>query len=178
MALRRKETINLKKNGRAFLYLIVWILFFIVLLIGFNLWVNSQRKPSLSVVSHQNGELIIRSDPYHHYSIKGSVNGQDTVFFVDTGASFVAVSPKLAASAKLISRRIVSVKTANGQTKGALTRIKVLKIGPYQLHNIKAVILSDDSADSLLGMSALKYFDFEKKGDHLILRANNHPSEP
>jgi len=93
------------------------------------------------------------------------------VFLLDTGATFVAVPQQLASQLQLKKGHAISISTANGRSKGYITRLKTLSIGQIQLYNIKAII-TPNLEEILLGMSALKQLEFTQRANELTIRQN------
>lgn len=155
----------------SFVFIVFWIVIFAVLVALGRLWVTYSQKGG-EQVSTSNGikVLTLTAGRGGHYSVSGKVNGVDVHFLVDTGASSVAIPKSLADKAGLKGEVEISVYTANGRTEGYLTRIDVLRIGPFKLRNVSAIIMSDRSKQALLGMSALRKLNFNQQGNQLILR--------
>lgn len=109
-----------------------------------------------------------------HYVLDVIINGQPVEMLVDTGASTVALPESVAEEAGIIlqsSAYTVPVRTANGETSAAATRIDDLRIGPIRLRDVEAMVIRDQSLGTpLFGMSALnmlRRFDFSD--DTLLL---------
>ena len=106
----------------------------------------------------------------HHFRIKGKVNNVPITFLVDTGATSIAISEKLARQAKLPRYAPIHIQTANGMTIGYMTRIKELRFNSIVLKNVRAVISPNlETSSSLLGMNVLKKFRIIQEKDTLTL---------
>lgn len=83
-------------------------------------------------------------------------------FIVDTGATFVALTPKFAARAGLTSAPStkIALQTAGGLRFGKLIHTRRVQLGGVAAHRVPAVIMDDDlgGVDGLLGMSFLSRF--------------------
>ena len=93
--------------------------------------------------------------------LNGKIN---TSLFVDTGATFVAISEKAAGDLKIELEKLPKTKLilANGsEVDGYLTTLNSVEVGNARIENVKIAIhkMSDaGKVDGLLGMSFLKYF--------------------
>lgn len=106
------------------------------------------------------------------YEVFGKINNAEVMFLIDTGATVVAVSEKLAKKAGLVKGLAIDVKTAGGTRTAYLTKIKTLTIqNDITLYNINATINPEMHEDTvLLGMGALKQLHFLHTENTLILR--------
>lgn len=151
-----------------------WILFLILLTLLFSEWLQTQSNPnrSLAVVADSTGELVVSLKPNRagHYLAPGEINGLEVTFLLDTGATRVAVPGKLAEQAGL-RRGIRSMsRTASGVVESWLTRIDRLRLGPFEMRGVQAVIIPDmPGEDVLLGMSFLKHLELVQTGERLRL---------
>jgi clan AA aspartic protease (TIGR02281 family) len=98
--------------------------------------------------------------------VKAVVNGVEGLFIVDTGASFVSLTPAFAARAKLtpLLTEKATLSSANGLTKAAVTLIPHVKLGRLRADAVPGVILEkplQPGEDGLLGMSFLARFGVE-----------------
>jgi len=92
------------------------------------------------------------------YSVTGSINGQLADFVVDTGASYVTLSPQQANALRLDFSQAnkIMMDTANGKTTAHVFTIKSIRIGSIELHNVEAAVMNNlSSSKILLGMSFL-----------------------
>ena len=97
------------------------------LLLGMLTWLFSQysaHKENMfyetSAFETQNGDVGVRllKSRSGHYIARGEINGLVAHLMVDTGATDVVVSEKLARKSGIKKKRRVTIMTANGQTKG------------------------------------------------------------
>lgn len=106
----------------------------------------------------------------NHYKIYGFLNNYKIDFLIDTGATNIAISNKLARKLGIKKLNTVSVRTASGETVGYRAIIDSIKIGPITFSNVSATIMPNMDDDyALLGMNILKHFKIEKTKDYLIL---------
>ncbi len=109
--------------------------------------------------------------------VKVTINGVPGVFILDTGASYVSVKSTFAERAKIASTGSeITLATANGQTKGKLTKADKVSLGKLEASNVPVVVqkLDDKSygagVDGLLGMSFLSRFDMQMAGGFIEVR--------
>jgi aspartyl protease family protein len=133
-----------------------------------------RRNPNQNPVSLRGEggiEVILASNRQGHYLATGRINGNEVLFLLDTGATFVAVPARLADSLGLSRGAPSTVMTANGPTQSFSTRIDTLQLGDILLRGVEAGIVPGMTGDEvLLGMSALRRLEFSQRGGELILR--------
>ena len=126
---------------------------------------NSVRSPIV-----EGTKTIIEQDGSGNFIVMGTIDNISISMLIDTGASRVVVSEKMAEKAGLFSDSKVEVATANGITNGYTAVIKNIQIGNLLGENIEAVIVPNlRISHALIGMSFLKKVNFEKYGSQLIL---------
>lgn len=94
-----------------------------------------------------------------HYRAQALINGEVVDVLVDTGATGVAISQRIADKLKLKSINAVRTSTANGDSVGYAVRLQSVKIGGIQAHDVAAMIAPSLDGDVLLGMSFLGRMD-------------------
>ncbi|MBL8459345.1 TIGR02281 family clan AA aspartic protease [Zoogloea sp.] len=116
--------------------------------------------------------MIIHADSRGHFNVTGAVNGVDTRFLVDTGASVVALgrSDALRAGIEYTKGEPITLHTANGQARGWMVSLDKVRAGSITLHNVSGVVLEGDLPYVLLGMSFLNRMEMRREGSALHLR--------
>jgi aspartyl protease family protein len=109
-----------------------------------------------------------------HFAVRARVDRAPTTFMLDTGASFVTLTPRDAARAGVDTRSLdfsTPIRTANGEIKAATVTIDTLKVGTIERHKVAALVAPPDSLDqSLLGLSFLNTLHgYAISGDRLVL---------
>ena len=94
-----------------------------------------------------------------HYRAEAFINGQKVDVLVDTGATGVAISQKVAQQLGLSSNTAIGTTTANGNAVAYLTRLDSVKIGGVEARDVAATIAPSLQGDVLLGMSFLGRMD-------------------
>jgi aspartyl protease family protein len=119
-------------------------------------------------------ETIYRRADDGHFYVDADVNGARIRFLVDTGATFVALSPDDARSVGLRifeSDYTARTTTANGVTRVAPVVLRQVELDQLQLLDVRAVVLEKPMPVSLLGMSFLSRLQgYETRADELVLR--------
>ncbi len=119
-------------------------------------------------------ENVYRRARDGHFYVDADVNGVHIRFLVDTGATFVALSPADARSAGLQvfdSDYTLRSSTANGITRVAPVTLRQVELDQLQLFDVRAVVLEKPMPVSLLGMSFLSRLQgYETRNDELVLR--------
>lgn len=107
------------------------------------------------------------------YAVTGAVNGQLADFVVDTGASYVTMSPQQAHLLHLdySNGKKVMMNTANGKATAHVFKIKSVRIGGIELHDVDGAVMSDlSSSKILLGMSFLDQVDMQHGPGLMVLK--------
>lgn len=94
-----------------------------------------------------------------HYRAEALINGEKVDVLVDTGATGVAISQRVADKLKLESFNAVRTNTANGDSIGYMVRLNEVKVGGVKANNVAAMIAPGLDGDVLLGMSFLGCMD-------------------
>lgn len=116
------------------------------------------------------GPLTLSRQIDNHFHASGALNGVPTDFLIDTGATRVAISAKLAARANIACHSAAITDTANGLDRQACNAtISHLKIGGFQFFNVDVVVSPNMSERPLLGMNVLDKFRLLQTGGQLTL---------
>lgn len=101
--------------------------------------------------------LVLEPSENGAYYLHGTINEQEVMFLVDTGASVIAVPDRLRHRLKLGRGRYVEVSTASGRVGNYETVVDRLALGPLNFRNVAGVLNPHAPNDLiLLGMSAVK----------------------
>ena len=174
-----QENLEGRTAARAgkFMTYAAWLLLMALLTLGFTDLIERQRNPNRDVenATGDDGtrEVRLQRNRQGHYVANGTINGHTVEFFVDTGATSIAIPTNVAQRLGLEAGRPVRVETANGMMVAYMTNIESIGIGNIILHDVRGQIapqMFDDAV--LLGMSFLKQVDFAQQGDTLILKLN------
>ena len=94
-----------------------------------------------------------------HYRAEALINGVKVNVLVDTGATGVAISQRIADRLQLQSKQAIRTSTANGDAVAYMTRLNSVQLGGVKAHDVAAVIAPGLDGDILLGMSFLARMD-------------------
>ncbi len=157
---------------------------FLLLIVGYTYkdqlgGVYSRVKAEIIPGRPQNlggGEVILRRNGRSgQFETTALVNGTETTFMVDTGASSVVIpydEAKRIGIADTDLNYILQVSTANGTTFVAPIRLNALKIGDIVVNDIRAAVSQPGELDGgLLGMTFLDRLEgYSVSGDVMTLK--------
>lgn len=155
--------------------IVMWLLLLVIASYFFGNLLDRQSNPNQVLTTQYVGdnlrEIVLERNRYGHYVTNGSINGQEVVFMLDTGATGVAVPEHIASRLGLKRGAAVEIHTANGIAKAYMSKLKSVAVGEIELQDVGAYINPNDQQDEiLLGMTFLKHIEFTQRGDSLILR--------
>ncbi len=124
------------------------------------------------------GEVVAARKTDGSFLLQGKVNGNDTRFVFDTGASTVVLRAENAVALGFKPEALnysVPVATANGGALAAPVMVESLSIGSITERNVRALIAREGVLHAnLLGMTFLERLgSYEVRGNRLILRAKD-----
>jgi clan AA aspartic protease (TIGR02281 family) len=107
---------------------------------------------------------------------KVEINGVEGTFVVDTGASFVTLTPGFAKKAKprMFKTGSLELLTANGTISATLATVDSVKLDGLYASSVPAIVASKslgENVDGLLGMSFLSRFSFVIEAREIQLKA-------
>ncbi|MBM6581418.1 TIGR02281 family clan AA aspartic protease [Microvirga sp. BT689] len=127
------------------------------------------------------GQVVAARRMDGSFLVQGEVNGFETRFIFDTGASTVVLRAENAAALGFNPETLnysVPVSTANGAALAAPVTIERLTVGTITERNVRALIARSGVLHAnLLGMSFLERLgSYEVRGNRLILRGKDSAS--
>lgn len=154
---------------------LAWLVFMALLGFYFSELLEQQYNPNQNVQTQhfESGvrEVVLKRSKNGHYLSKGSINGHEVVFMLDTGATGVAIPMAVAQELSLKRGQRISTQTANGIATAYATRLDRVSVGDIALDNVVASISPGlQTQEVLLGMSFLRHIEFSQRGDTLTLR--------
>ncbi|WOJ97798.1 TIGR02281 family clan AA aspartic protease [Congregibacter brevis] len=163
-----------QRMGRV-MQVFAWLAVMALLMLYFGDVLERQRNPNRSVDTEVTAagvrEVELKRNRMGHYVSAGTINGEEVVFLLDTGATGVAIPAALAERLSLPKGRPIMTNTANGSTRSYLTRLDEVAVGDIRLQNVEASITPGlQMREVLLGMSFLKHIEFTQRGNTLTLR--------
>ena len=148
---------------------IMWVGIFALVIFGYSYRTDlerygsrliSQLSPGTAYVSESGDSVRFTRSMSGSFVVNGSVNEAKTRFIFDTGATSVVLTVEDAQRAGIDIKRlsyIVPVRTANGETEAALTRLNRIEVGGIVRENIPALVAQRGQLEtSLLGMTYLE----------------------
>ena len=105
-----------------------------------------------------------------HYYLEGSINGTPIQFMIDTGASYVSVSGKLAAAARLPEGIPGYFSTANGTVEGRIVKDQLVEAEGFKVSGLSVAVTPLGGSKGLLGQNFLKRFEVSQSDGVMRLR--------
>lgn len=121
--------------------------------------VESIQRPNTLQALGNEPTVVLKRGMDGHYRAEAIINGEKVDVLVDTGATGVAISQRVADRLNLKSLTAVRTNTANGTSVGYMVRLSTVKIGGVEANNVSAMIAPGLEGDVLLGMSFLARMD-------------------
>lgn len=120
---------------------------------------DSLLHPNKASVLGENRVVELQRGLDGHYRAQAFINGTQVDVLVDTGATGVAISQRLADKLSLKSHDAIRTTTANGDSIAYETRLSSVKLGGVEAKDVAATIAPGLHGDVLLGMSFLGRMD-------------------
>jgi aspartyl protease family protein len=127
------------------------------------------RTPTV-VHSAAGDEISVPVSRDGHYYLQGLVNGVPIRFMIDTGASYVAVSPGFAVSARLPEGVPGHFNTANGIVDGKIVKDQVVEAEGFTVSGLSVAVTPLGGKTGLLGQNFLRRFEVSQSQGVLRLR--------
>lgn len=126
----------------------------------------------ISPVYAEEIETIPRQD--HIMLVNARINGTCLgILMIDTGASYVVLSPRLAKALGLVGTESIHIQTPGQVMETQRVTLDSLQLGGIVLYNVPAIIQPIDEDDPMLagvvGMSALSRLNLSIKNSRLFL---------
>lgn len=117
----------------------------------------------------------IRKNEQGQFVARGDIDGAQTTFLIDSGASAVILRQSDARKAGIDTAALsytVPVKTANGETTAAAVRLRSLTVGTIRMEGVEALVAEPGNLnENLLGITFLRRLrSYEISGDFITLR--------
>ncbi|NBC48263.1 MAG: TIGR02281 family clan AA aspartic protease [Gammaproteobacteria bacterium] len=160
--------------GKAMLFA-AWIVGVVLLATLFQNYLSHKRNPNqdLALQAGPSGapQVVLQQNRSGHYVATGSINGEEVVFMLDTGATTVSLPLELARQLGLRLQPGGMSKTANGLVRTWTTRLDRVSLGGLSARNLRATVLPNFPGDQvLLGMDFLRRFELIQRGGELTIR--------
>ncbi len=166
-------------RGATHMIVLGWVLLLGALVWFASDWLERESNPNrnMSVVAGEAGVLVLQRARDGHYYADGEINGKPVKFILDTGATQIAMSQRLANDLGLSLGPAMTLQTAAGPATGYPARLARVRLGAIEMQNLGAIV-SEKMADEsvLLGMNFLKRLELTQRGDQLTLRPPSSPA--
>ena len=139
--------------------IVIVALVWLVLASGLFYLMEGLLNPNKIGVLGENRIVELQRGLDGHYRAQAFINGTQVDVLVDTGATGVAISQRLANKLGLQSHNAIRTSTANGDSIGYETRLASVKLGGVDARDVAATIAPGLHGDVLLGMSFLSRMD-------------------
>lgn len=116
--------------------------------------------------------VMVMADERGQFATNGEINGIAIRFWVDTGASLVALPAIEARRLGLDYRKgaPVLMSTANGTAAGYRVTLDTVRLGEVTVNGVDAVVMEGEGLPvALLGMSFLRRMDIKREGEVMTL---------
>ncbi|WP_420863701.1 retropepsin-like aspartic protease family protein [Algirhabdus cladophorae] len=159
--------------GKSLQQAAIWGLIFVGTVAVVGLWGDVKNTVSPRQASLSTGEITVPRMPDGHFYLDLTINGQDTRFVVDTGASEMVLTTADAARVGIDVAQLDFLgraNTANGQVRIARVTLDQVQLEDIVDRGFRATVNQGEMRQSLLGMTYLSRFErISIEGDRLIL---------
>lgn len=120
---------------------------------------NIQNPNKVGRLGDNASTVVLKRGLDGHYRAEALINNEKVNVLVDTGATGVAISQRIADKLQLKSIDAIRTNTANGDSVGYIVRLNSVKVGGVEAKDVSAMIAPGLDGDVLLGMSYLGRMD-------------------
>jgi aspartyl protease family protein len=150
---------------------LVFSFIWVALVVGVYYLADNIQNPNKAWRLGDNANVVtLKRGLDGHYRAEALINNEKVVVLVDTGATGVAISQKVADKLQLKSLQAVRTMTANGVTVSYMVRLDSVKVGGVEARNVAATIAPGLDGDALLGMSYLGRMDVRLFNNEMTIK--------
>lgn len=150
-----------------FLFSALWVALILVI---YYLADNIQNPNKAWRLGSDASQVVLQRGLDGHYRAEALINNEKVDVLVDTGATGVAISQRVADKLNLKSIDAVRTSTANGDAVGYMVRLDSVKVGGVEAKNVSATIAPGLDGDVLLGMSYLGRMDVRLFNNQMTIK--------
>ena len=157
--------------GGAGMLVIGWLIIIGIVFWVFHYWNEREANPNRALIAAPTGEIVLQRNRAGQYVADGEINGERVTFLLDTGATQVALSTRLARELGLELGAPVTLSTAAGPAQGYSVRLRSVRLAGFEMRDVGALVTDGlEPGLVLLGMNFLKRLEMTQRGDQLILK--------
>jgi aspartyl protease family protein len=150
---------------------LVFSFIWVALVVGVYYLADNIQNPNKAWRLGDNANVVtLKRGLDGHYRAEALINNEKVDVLVDTGATGVAISQKVADKLQLKSLQAVRTMTANGVTVSYMVRLDSVKVGGVEARNVAATIAPGLDGDALLGMSYLGRMDVRLFNNEMTIK--------
>ncbi len=150
---------------------IIFAAVWLALAFGMYVLVDNIQNPNKAFrLGNDANSVTLKRGLDGHYRAEALINNQQVDVLVDTGATGVAISQKIADKLNLKSISAIRTSTANGDSVGYMVRLESVKVGGVEAKNVSAMIAPGLDGDVLLGMSYLGRMDVRLFNNEMTIK--------
>jgi aspartyl protease family protein len=150
---------------------LVFSFIWVALVVGVYYLADNIQNPNKAWRLGDNANVVtLKRGLDGHYRAEALINNEKVDVLVDTGATGVAISQKVADKLQLKSLQAVRTMTANGVTVSYMVRPDSVKVGGVEARNVAATIAPGLDGDALLGMSYLGRMDVRLFNNEMTIK--------
>lgn len=150
---------------------LVFSFIWVALVVGVYYLADNIQNPNKAWRLGDNANVVtLKRGLDGHYRAEALINNEKVDVLVDTGATGVAISQKVADKLQLKSLQAVRTMTANGDTVSYMVRLDSVKVGGVEAKNVAATIAPGLDGDALLGMSYLGRMDVRLFNNEMTIK--------
>ena len=154
-------------SRNTFLFSALWVALILVI---YYLADNIQNPNKAWRLGSDASQVVLQRGLDGHYRAEALINNEKVDVLVDTGATGVAISQRVADKLNLKSIAAVRTSTANGDAVGYMVRLDSVKVGGVEAKNVSATIAPGLDGDVLLGMSYLGRMDVRLFNNQMTIK--------
>lgn len=150
---------------------LIFSFIWVALIVGVYYLADNIQNPNKAWRLGDNANIVtLKRGLDGHYRAEALINNKKVDVLVDTGATGVAISQKIADKLQLKSLSAVRTMTANGETVSYMVRLDSVKVGGVEAKNVAATIAPGLGGDVLLGMSYLGRMDVRLFNNEMTIK--------
>ena len=144
--------------------LTVWLLLGTLVFLGAQLLLHRRNQPRVEIDGTQ---VTLQRGLDGHFHWPGTVNGRDSLFLVDTGATTTALPGTLARALGLPRGAALQTHTAGGTVEAWSSRADIVLAGGLRIEGLPVTVIDRMDGPPLLGFDVLRRLRLVQDGARL-----------